>query len=388
MLLGVFQRLAADAEQQQARQRGGDREQIEQRPAMGFDEPAGDRPDINAAHGGQRRQQRELGGGERTVAQRHQQRDEGRGAHAAAQVFKEDGAAHGEQVLVGHRQDPIAEIGDRLQHAEQHQGAEQGETLHQHAAEQSADDGGEQPEGFVDQPHFAGVESHAADQEGGAQAAGEGVAHFVHHDQQQDQPGVVAAEEIAQRRDDRLFHGARRRDAFIRLRRHQRGGHADQHQSGHQPVGGLPAEIAIRQPQRQAAGNQHRQPITQHRYRRARAAFFGFQQVGFIGVEHDVLRGRAERHQHRQRRQPPQVLRGLHKAHRHDRRHQQQLADQQPTAPPPEERRGIAIHEGRPEEFEDVGLAHQREDADGFQIDVFDGHPGLQRAGGQCQRQT
>ncbi len=323
MLLGVFQRLAADAEQQQARQGGGDREQIEQRPTMGFDEPAGDRADIDASYGGQRRQQRELSGGERAVAQRHQQCHEGRGAHTATQVFEEDGAAHGEQTLVGHRQDPIPEVGDCLQDAEQHERTEQAETLHQHTAEQGADDGSEQAEGFVHQPDFTGVEPHAADQERGAQAAGEGVAHFVHHDQQQDQPGVVAAEEIAQRRDDRLFHSARRRDAFVRLRRQQRGRHADQHQPGHQPVGGLPAEIAIRQPQRQAAGNQHRQPVSQHRYRRTRAALFGFQQVGFISVEHDILRGGAERHQHRQRRQPPQVLRGLHEAHRHDRDHQQ-----------------------------------------------------------------
>lgn len=48
--------------------------------------------------------------------------------------------------------------------------------------------------GFVHHSHFASVKSHAADEEGGGQAHGKRIAKLIKDDEQQNQPGVVAAE--------------------------------------------------------------------------------------------------------------------------------------------------------------------------------------------------
>jgi hypothetical protein len=70
--LGMFQGAPADKQQHECRDGGNDREEIKRRPAVGFNKPAGNRPDVHAPDGGERRQQRKLGGGERFIAQRHQ----------------------------------------------------------------------------------------------------------------------------------------------------------------------------------------------------------------------------------------------------------------------------------------------------------------------------
>ena len=111
---------------------------------MGLDKPAGDRPNVHAADRGQRREQRELGSGKGFIAQRHQQRDKRRRPHSPAQVFKEHGGCHGIEVLIGNRQQPVASVGDPLQHTEDQQRPKQRQPLHQDPAVQGAENGGKQ----------------------------------------------------------------------------------------------------------------------------------------------------------------------------------------------------------------------------------------------------
>jgi hypothetical protein len=77
---------------------------------------------------------------------------------------------------------------------------------------------------------------------------------------------------------------------------------------------------------------------------------------------------------------------GLKETHRRNGEQQQKLGGQQPAATTAEKRRRVAVHHRRPEELKDVGLADQREETDRFQIDIFNGHPRLERAGGERER--
>ena len=141
--------------------------------------------------------------------------------------------------------------------------------------------------------------------------------------------------------------------------------------------------------QRQRARDQHRDAIAQHGQRRRRAARLRRRDVGAIGVEDDVLRGGGEgdedRHGREQRERRPAAT-------------ATPIATSPPTSascvitsqPRRRPRKGgtIAVHERRPEEFPRVGQPHQREDADGREVDALDRHPRLQRAAGERERQA
>ena len=81
-----------------------------------------------------------------------------------------------------YRQQPVSEIRYRLQHAEDHQRAEQAQALHQHAAVQRTDNGRQQAERFIHQTDITGAEAHAANQESGGERSGERVAQLVEND--------------------------------------------------------------------------------------------------------------------------------------------------------------------------------------------------------------
>ena len=79
--------------------------------------------------------------------------------------------------------------------------------------------------------------------------AGESIAEFVHHNQQQNKPRIIAAKEIFKWGNHRLFKAFGHRDNIAGFRRHQRRDNTRHHQCGHQPVHTLPAEPFIGQPQ-------------------------------------------------------------------------------------------------------------------------------------------
>ncbi len=122
-------------------------------------------------------------------------------------------------MLVGDRQQPVTGIRSALKDAEDQQSTEQRQTLHQYAAVQRADDRGKQPQGFVHHADLPRIKPDAADQEGGGQTHGESVAELIKDNQQQDQPGIIATKEVAERCGDGLLQRAGNRNHIARFRR-------------------------------------------------------------------------------------------------------------------------------------------------------------------------
>ncbi len=120
----------------------------------------------------------------------------------------------------------------------------------------------------------------------------------------------------------------------------------------------------------------------------------GVQAFDAEGVDHDVLRGRGGGHQHRaeQRRtgamssgslSPSSTIAAI----------EQQLARTPASraggpAASRQHRHIERIDQRRPEEFDGVGQADQREQADGGEVDAALGQPHRQRRAGQRQRQA
>ena len=82
---------------------------------------------------------------------------------------------------------------------------------------------------------------------------------------------------------------------------------------------------------------------------------------------------------------------GIGQRQQQDRGHQQQLREHQPAAPAAEPARQHGtckrIDQRRPQEFQRVGRADQREQPDGAEIDAVSLHPHQQRRSRQRQRQ-
>src|SRR6266853_1057318 len=79
---------------------------------------AGDRTDVHAPEGGERRERRVLRGREAMVAQRHQQRDERRRAHAPGNILEAHGEHHDRIALADEREPHESEYRNRLQDPE------------------------------------------------------------------------------------------------------------------------------------------------------------------------------------------------------------------------------------------------------------------------------
>jgi hypothetical protein len=108
-------------------------------------------------------------------------------------------------------------------------------------------------------------------------------------------------------------------------------------------------------------------------------------------VDHDVLGRGHRRHQQRAERHEQRRARRIGQRQQQDRDDQQQLREHQPAAPAAErsreERHMQRIDQRRPQEFQRVGRADQREQADGPEIDAGFAHPHQQRRPRQRQRQ-
>ncbi len=78
---------------------------------MSLDKPAGNRPNVYATDRRERREQRELGGGERLITYVISSATNA-AVPIPAQVFKEYRGRHGIEVLIGNRQQPVAGVRD------------------------------------------------------------------------------------------------------------------------------------------------------------------------------------------------------------------------------------------------------------------------------------
>ena len=177
-----------------------------------------------------------------------------------------------------------------------------------------------------------------------------------------------------------------RRD--FRLGRPERRKRGTSHQHRHEEVGIAPAKPLIRQDQGQSAGNQHRKPIAEHRQGCPRPPLILVQHVGAIGIEGNILRGRAKCHQDGNQGKRQQGRSGRQCAHRRDAQCEQHLRQQHPATPATKPGWRETIDEGRPDELERVGGSNERQEPDILQTHLFDSRPGLQSAAGERQRQS
>src|SRR5437879_8803660 len=124
---GALKLLATQPHEYEPGKSGDESEEKEHRPrepqVLGVGRVAGDRADIHAPEGGERREQRVLRGGEAMVAQRHQQRHERCRPHAPGDVLEADREHHERIALPDEREPHESEYRPRLQDSETHERA-------------------------------------------------------------------------------------------------------------------------------------------------------------------------------------------------------------------------------------------------------------------------
>ncbi len=177
-----------------------------------------------------------------------------------------------------------------------------------------------------------------------------------------------------------------------------RGG-ADQHHCGHHHIAPHPrrgtrdarALECADQKQRARGRDQHADSVGRDIGCHAGGLLALGQAFDAKGVDHDVLGRRHRRHQQRAERNEQWRARRVGQRQEQNRDDQQQLREHQPAAPAAEgageQRHMQRIDQRRPEKFQRVGRADQREQADGAEIDAGLAHPHQQRRARQRQRQ-
>ena len=147
-----------------------------------------------------------------------------------------------------------------------------------------------------------------------------------------------------------------------------------------------------RYPEHACTGPDHGQPVAALVRRGQRSLLI--QPCGFnaIGIQRNILRGRPKGHHHRTDNQRLQRLFGVHQRHAQQARHDDELREQQPAAPPPQQAveygQRQAVHQRRPDPLEGIGQAHPAQKADGGAINISLAQPEAQGAQHQQGRQA
>ena len=248
--------------------------------------------------------------------------------------------------------------------------------------------------------------------EGFRHDAGESVGELEQNDEAQDHDGHVAGEKIAEGADggrhhalERIFSRMRlmfglRRCRFFRLRCKKSGGNADHRHRGHGEIaerpGGTELELqftkSAHDEQRARGRDQDANAVGRDIGRHAGGLLALGQAFDAEGVDDDILgRGSGRHQQCRPEDRVPGHFGWIAKGEQHDGRHHRDLRHHEPAAAATEQtrkhRRVERVHHRRPEEFDGVGRAHQREQADSLEIDPGLPHPEPQRRARQRQRQ-
>ncbi|MNS81731.1 hypothetical protein D3C72_1154490 [compost metagenome] len=229
------------------------------------------------------------------------------------------------------------------------------------------------------QGHAQGAGHHADDLVGKLEEPDE-------RQQRQRQRHAVAAEEAGDGLHERFGNVDAALDGVGRtlgLAAEQGGDDRQDHQCGHGQIGNDPA-FELCQVQGAGTGQDQADAIAQ-RIRGGQRGLRGLRRdLDAVGVDHRILGGTCKRrHQYPGHQRPHALLRPherqCNQAHQH-----QDLRDQQPRAAAAEEtqqRKRVAIQQGRPDEFEQVEEAGQADQADAAQIEAD-----IAQAGGQGLR--
>jgi hypothetical protein len=144
----------------------------------------------------------------------------------------------------------------------------------------------------------------------------------------------------------------------------------------------------VRQDQRERTRYQARDAVPVDVDRIAEPELDFGQDLAAIGIEHDVLARAEERDRRGQVRDRPEILRRMQLAECRNRGDEQELRDEHPAAATAERRKGVAIHERRPEELPRVRQLDQREEADRFEVHVLRAQPRGQQVDEEIERKA
>ena len=246
------------------------------------------------------------------------------------------------------------------------------------------------------------------DHERRGHGAGKSVGELEQHDEGQRRERVGPCQEFGERADRGLQYTFERglgagggfgAYGLFGLGCDERRDGADQHQRRHRDIAPHPGAAARdagrfksgHDKQRARGRDQHADAIGRDVGRHAGGLFALRQTLDPECIDHDVLRRGHGRHQQRAERDIERRARGIGQRQQQDRDDQQQLRKHQPAAAAAEgareQRHMQRVHQRRPQEFQRVGRADQREQPDGAEIDAGLAHPHQQRRPRQRQRQ-
>ena len=281
------------------------------------------------------------------VAEQGQVGDEGRRAHAAGQVLDADGEHEETHVGSDRGLGGEHEVGEHLQDAAAEQAPQHAVARHDDAAQEHADQGGDDAEDLADRGDLAEREADP-DVEGVGHDAGEGIAQLVEQDEDQDQQrglDAIAGEELGEGVGDHVLEprpeaGRRWRGLGLGLGlglgRAQGDDEAGDQQHRHDRVDERPVEAAVHQEQRARPARDHAHAVAGLGRGRAGALLLGGQDLDAVGVDHHVLAGREEGDQQRAKRGDQRRLLGPGEPQDGDGRHEHELDEHHPGAAPAE----------------------------------------------------
>jgi hypothetical protein len=283
--------------------------------------------------------------------------------------------------------DDVSQKSDGLDETEEPETPCQADALGGKAAQERAGDHGDQADRRRREAHIL---RHVAllDEEGPDERGREILSELVQHQKTENRKRARAPEQVDQGIEHGLAERARRRHGDLGLRRPQDDAGEGNEQQREGGEDGRPSQSLARRDRdgpreqhgraRKRVSGAHRQPL-----------LGSFQDLDRVGVDHDVLRGRAERHEQSQNRDDADV--GIREGGEpEDREHQEELADQDPGAAAAHgaDPRAEAVHQRRPQELEAPGRLGQREQPDRPDVDAPVGQERRQRDPDESQRQA
>ena len=162
---------------------------------------------------------------------------------------------------------------------------------------------------------------------------------------------------------------------------------AGQHEQRHDPEHARPRQM-VGEDQRERPRNEARDPVRVDVERIAESELDLRKDFAAIRVEHDVLARAEERDRGGEVGDRPEVLLRVKLPEQRDRREQQELRDEHPTAAPSQHGKRVAVEQRRPQELPCVRQLDQREEADRLQVHLLRAQPRGQQIDEQIERQA
>ena len=191
----------------------------------------------------------------------------------------------------------------------------------------------------------------------------------------------------SERLEDRVAQRFRSGSRDDRLGRPDHERHQGQEQEREAPEHGAPSDpFADRDGD--GARDQRGRAVERHAGAHREALLLPLEHLDRVTVDRDVLGGRPEGDEHRDRGNRDDVGIGGLGREQCDPREEKDLADDHPGALAAQKRQPVAVHEGSPEELERPRGLREREESDGLDVDAAIRQPGGQRDPDETEREA